>query len=229
MENFRLLACRKRSGRYDDLASEEAYATSSRNSRAKAAQRPARLALRCRGVAASDVFALGLTGAQTPGSGTSNISTADYIRAVPTIDFTDAEIAAVTAAIRRTIEDDKFPHAPRLVPMRTAMAKLDEAVNGRERGDGEGDGAEANPAPEGPAASQRRQAGAAITGAGSGESYSDVILRLTGEAAAAPSPLSRRMPERSFLSGGDTRRSRGPRSQEASSPKWRVREQRKRR
>jgi hypothetical protein len=49
---------------------------------------------------------------------------ADYIRAVPTIDFTDAEIAAVTAAIRRTIEDDKFPHAPRLVPMRTAMAKL---------------------------------------------------------------------------------------------------------
>jgi hypothetical protein len=36
------------------------------------------------------------------------------------------------------------------------------------------------------------------------------------------------MPERSFLTGGDTRRSRGPRSQEASSPKWRVREQRKR-
>ena len=52
----------------------------------------------------------------------------DYIRSVPIIDFTDAEVAAVTAAIRRTIEDDKFPHAPRLVPMRTAMAKLDEAV-----------------------------------------------------------------------------------------------------
>jgi hypothetical protein len=47
---------------------------------------------------------------------------------VPTIDFTDAELAAVTAAIHRTIEDDKFPHAPRLVPMRTALGKLDEAV-----------------------------------------------------------------------------------------------------
>jgi hypothetical protein len=47
---------------------------------------------------------------------------------VPTINLTDAELAAVTAAIRRTIEDDKFPHAPWLVPMRTAMAKLDEAV-----------------------------------------------------------------------------------------------------
>ena len=50
------------------------------------------------------------------------------IHAVPTIDFTDAELAAVTAAIRRTIEDDKSPHAARLVSMRTAMAKLDEAV-----------------------------------------------------------------------------------------------------
>jgi hypothetical protein len=39
-----------------------------------------------------------------------------------------SELAAVTAAIRRTIEEDKFPHAPRLVPMRTAMTKLDEAV-----------------------------------------------------------------------------------------------------
>jgi hypothetical protein len=47
---------------------------------------------------------------------------------MPTIDLTDAELAAVTATVRRTIEDDKFPHAPRLVPMRTAMAKLDEAV-----------------------------------------------------------------------------------------------------
>jgi hypothetical protein len=47
---------------------------------------------------------------------------------MPTIDFTDAEPAPVTAAIRRTIEDDRFPRAPRLVPLRTAMAKLDEAV-----------------------------------------------------------------------------------------------------
>jgi hypothetical protein len=47
---------------------------------------------------------------------------------VPTIDFTDAELAAVTAAIRRVIEDDKFPHAPRLVPMRMALGKLDAAA-----------------------------------------------------------------------------------------------------
>jgi hypothetical protein len=50
------------------------------------------------------------------------------IRAVPTIDLTDAELAAVTAAVLRTIEDDRFPHAPRLVPMRTALAKFDEAT-----------------------------------------------------------------------------------------------------
>jgi hypothetical protein len=31
---------------------------------------------------------------------------ADYIRAVPTINLTDDELAAVTAAIRRAIEDD---------------------------------------------------------------------------------------------------------------------------
>jgi hypothetical protein len=47
---------------------------------------------------------------------------------VPTVDLTDAELAAVTAAIRRVIEGDRFPHAPRLVPMRTALAKFDEAT-----------------------------------------------------------------------------------------------------
>jgi hypothetical protein len=31
---------------------------------------------------------------------------------VPTINFTDDELAAVTAAIRRAIEDDRFPHVP---------------------------------------------------------------------------------------------------------------------
>jgi hypothetical protein len=36
---------------------------------------------------------------------------ADYTGAVPTIDLTDDELAAVTAAIRRAIEDDKFPLA----------------------------------------------------------------------------------------------------------------------
>jgi hypothetical protein len=37
---------------------------------------------------------------------------AGYIRAVPPIDLTDDEFAAVTAILRRAIEDDRFPHAP---------------------------------------------------------------------------------------------------------------------
>jgi hypothetical protein len=44
-----------------------------------------------------------------------------------TINLTDDELAAVTAAIRRAIEDDRFPHAPRLDPLRAALAKLDAA------------------------------------------------------------------------------------------------------
>jgi hypothetical protein len=52
---------------------------------------------------------------------------ADYIGAVPTIDLPDDELAAVTAAIRGVIEDDKFPHAPRLDPLRAALARLDAA------------------------------------------------------------------------------------------------------
>jgi hypothetical protein len=39
-----------------------------------------------------------------------------------TIDLSDDELAAVSAAIRRAIEDDKFPHAPRLDPLRAALA-----------------------------------------------------------------------------------------------------------
>ena len=46
---------------------------------------------------------------------------------MPTTDLTDEEHAAVTAAIRRLIEDDKFPHAPRLDPLRSALAKLEAA------------------------------------------------------------------------------------------------------
>jgi hypothetical protein len=46
---------------------------------------------------------------------------------MPTIDLTGDELAAVTAAIRRLIEDHKFPHAPRLDPLRAALAKLDAA------------------------------------------------------------------------------------------------------
>ena len=50
------------------------------------------------------------------------------IRAVPTIDLTDDELAAVTAAVRRTIEDDRFPHAPRLDPLRAALGKFEAAA-----------------------------------------------------------------------------------------------------
>jgi hypothetical protein len=49
----------------------------------------------------------------------------DYIRPVPTINLTADELAAVTAAIRRAIENDRFPHAPRLDPLRAALGKLD--------------------------------------------------------------------------------------------------------
>jgi hypothetical protein len=51
-----------------------------------------------------------------------------YIRAVPTIDLPDDELAAVTAAIRGVIEGDRYPHAPRLDPLRAALARLDAAL-----------------------------------------------------------------------------------------------------
>jgi hypothetical protein len=47
---------------------------------------------------------------------------------VPTINLTDDELAAVTATVRRAIEDDRFPHAPRLDPLRAAVAKFAAAV-----------------------------------------------------------------------------------------------------
>jgi hypothetical protein len=37
------------------------------------------------------------------------------------------ELPAVTAAIRRTIEDDRFPHAPRLDPLKAALGKFEAA------------------------------------------------------------------------------------------------------
>ena len=52
---------------------------------------------------------------------------ADYIRAVPTINLADDELAAVTAAIGRAIEDDRYPHAPRLDPLRAALGKFEAA------------------------------------------------------------------------------------------------------
>jgi hypothetical protein len=46
----------------------------------------------------------------------------------PTINLTNDELAAVTAAIRRAIEDDRFPHAPRLDPLRAALGKFEAAA-----------------------------------------------------------------------------------------------------
>ena len=46
---------------------------------------------------------------------------------MPTIDLPDDELAAVTAVIRRAIEDDRYPHAPRLDPLRAALARLEAA------------------------------------------------------------------------------------------------------
>lgn len=48
---------------------------------------------------------------------------------MPTINLTDHEYEAVTAAIRRAIEDDRFPRVPRLDPLRAALARL--AMRGR--------------------------------------------------------------------------------------------------
>jgi hypothetical protein len=69
---------------------------------------------------------------------------------LPTINLTDDELATVTAAIRGVIEDDRFPHAPRLDPLRAALGTFDAA---REQTH-----------PKGPAGSPSRQARAAITG-----------------------------------------------------------------
>ena len=51
--------------------------------------------------------------------------------AMPTIDLTDDEHAAVTAAIGRLIEEDKFPHAPRLNPLGSGLAKLEAPTTSR--------------------------------------------------------------------------------------------------
>jgi hypothetical protein len=47
---------------------------------------------------------------------------------MPTIDLTDDEFAAVAAAIKRAIEQDKVPPRPTARPLRSALAKLDPAA-----------------------------------------------------------------------------------------------------
>ena len=46
---------------------------------------------------------------------------------MPTIDLTNNKLAAVTAAVRRAIKDDRFPRAPRLDSLRAARGKLEAA------------------------------------------------------------------------------------------------------
>ena len=47
---------------------------------------------------------------------------------MPTIDLPEDELAAVTAAIRGVIAGDRYPHAPRLDPLRAALARLEAAA-----------------------------------------------------------------------------------------------------
>ena len=47
---------------------------------------------------------------------------------MPTINLTDDELAAVTATVRRAIETDRFPRAPRIDLLRSALAKLEPAA-----------------------------------------------------------------------------------------------------
>jgi hypothetical protein len=44
---------------------------------------------------------------------------------MPSIELTDEEHAALAAALRRLINEDRFPHALRLDPLRSALAKLE--------------------------------------------------------------------------------------------------------
>jgi hypothetical protein len=46
---------------------------------------------------------------------------------MPTIDIPDDELAAVISAIRGLIRDDRYPHAPRLDPLRAALVRLEAA------------------------------------------------------------------------------------------------------
>jgi hypothetical protein len=46
---------------------------------------------------------------------------------MPKIDLTDEENAALTAAARKVIDEDRYPLSPRLRPLKAALAKLDPA------------------------------------------------------------------------------------------------------
>jgi len=44
---------------------------------------------------------------------------------MPSIDLSPEEFAALTALLRQALENDRFPLAPRLEPLRSALAKLE--------------------------------------------------------------------------------------------------------
>ena len=46
---------------------------------------------------------------------------------MPTINLTSDELVVVTAAIRRAVEEDRFPRAPRLDPLRAALGQFEAA------------------------------------------------------------------------------------------------------
>jgi hypothetical protein len=69
---------------------------------------------------------------------------------MPIIDSPPTRLAAVTAAIRGVIEDDRFPHAPRLDPLRAALARLDAAQIANDSLSRNGQAAEPTPDPKAP-------------------------------------------------------------------------------
>ena len=97
---------------------------------------------------------------------------------MPTVNLAADELAAVTAAIRQLIEDDRYPHAPRLDPLRAALGKRLEAA------------AEPSPPPEGPAAGQSRQAGAALTDARARRCYLKPSIHSVSACEPRPSAAS---------------------------------------
>jgi hypothetical protein len=59
-------------------------------------------------------------------------------------DLTDDEHAALTAAARKVMDEDRYPLLPRLAPLKSALAKLDPASVPKTR-------VERPPLPEAPA------------------------------------------------------------------------------
>jgi len=44
---------------------------------------------------------------------------------MPIFDLTDDELAAVISGLHQAIDDDGYRHSPRLLPFKSALAKLD--------------------------------------------------------------------------------------------------------